>query len=88
MRDFGVDIPGGGSEDFEWWLEQNKDGYFVNLTAPGKAMLHRGNCGHMVFGEKVNLVRYRKWCSSNRRELEDRARAEGIVLKACSDCEV
>lgn len=88
MRDFRDGALGAGSAEFRAWLDTHAGGFFVNVTGRRQGRLHRGNCGHMTSrpGESVNLVKRPKWTADTRRELEERARAEGIALRPCPDC--
>jgi hypothetical protein len=85
IRVFGTNVPGSGNAEFRQWLADNPDGFFVSLKNKRSGTLHRGNCPHMIFrpGESFDLVKRPKWASSTRRDIKDRAEAEGVSLAPC-----
>ena len=90
MREFGGGLTGAGDAEFRSWLRDDTEEYFINFRNDGNVMLHRRRCPHMVFGpgDTSNLVAARKWTSPDRRELEDRARREDLVLEYCYHCDL
>ena len=84
MKEFDRKDPS-ASAAFEKWRNGNSAALFVNFKSPNNMMLHKTDCGHFVFGRDVNLVRHKKICSSDRRELEDWAKQFG-ELRNCPDC--
>lgn len=89
MRDFGDGLAHGASEEFERWMADNPNGYYVNLLSARRGLLHRGGCSHMRFAPgQANLVAHPKWTSMERGELERRASRENVELALCSDCDV
>ena len=89
MREFSNGLPNGTSAEFETWLTDNPDGYYVNRLSAKLGRLHRGKCSHMRFAPgTANLVSHPKWASSKREELEMRALRERVELALCPDCDV
>jgi hypothetical protein len=71
---------------------KHDDGFFLNCKTTTVWMLHRSTCPHPggtdvkahVWG---SLTKKRKICSTNRTELEQRAREKGVhEFQVCSDC--
>jgi hypothetical protein len=79
---------GKGSDEFWRWIQDNPEGYFVNLTAPGQGMIHLGGCCHMKFPDPgaVNFVLDEKWCAKDRERLTEYAANRQITLRECSGC--
>ena len=76
------------SKTFWRWLQENPEGFFVNIVSPRSALIHRGSCWHMHFANpaQVNFLGTEKWCGAERAELERTAEARGIALRACTSC--
>jgi hypothetical protein len=78
---------------FQRWRADNPAGFFVNCRASGGWMLHRVRCPHhgttdwQAGGEWGNLTRTRKACSTDRGQLVEWARQQGVSeIQECSDC--
>jgi hypothetical protein len=81
---------------FQRWRAHNwGDGHFLNYRSTNDVMLHRSPCPHLgdtdwAAGDHGwrSLTRKRKDCSTDRRELERRAKENATTaLKRCRDCE-
>jgi hypothetical protein len=79
---------------FQQWRRQHfEDGYFLNYKGPNNTMLHRSLCWHHGDAnwkrneEWGSLTAYKKVCSTDRGELEQWARNNGVqMLKQCQHC--
>jgi hypothetical protein len=76
---------------FYAWLESNPDGYFVNSERhpnPTYLVLHRPNCSHFTGNPALHWTKdYVKFCSSDRRDLEDWATGTvGGEVTLCTTC--
>jgi hypothetical protein len=60
---------------FYSWLQDNPKGYFINSERkpkPTYLILHRPNCSHFTGNPALHWTKdYVKFCSPNRRELEE-----------------
>jgi hypothetical protein len=64
-------------------MEENPDGYFINITGPRTGRLHRGDCPHLRGCESVSLVSKQKWTADDRRDLQAWVRKEAVELLPC-----
>jgi hypothetical protein len=76
-------------DKFEKWRDRHLRGYVVSSRSKNNAMLHRADCGHLVFSpnDNVSLTAAPKYCSTDKRELENWARENmDKKLKRCRSC--
>ena len=74
-------------DEFLKWMEDNREGFFLNDRGKEGFMLHKSGCGHMKFKEKVSLTSNKKFCSTDRRELESHAKKHSSKsLEVCRSC--
>jgi hypothetical protein len=78
------------SEEFKVWRDLHPNGFVLNRRAFSEGMLHRANCMHFLFrrDDPVILTRNRKYCSSDRSELELWAGQQRIAITRCGTCDV
>ncbi len=75
------------SANFWAWWDRNPGGYFLNCRGAKGPMLHRRGCRHFSKAEYLHdIAKRKKVCSSDQRELEERARSRGEELHKCRDC--
>lgn len=80
-------------DEYKGWKELHKsDGFVVSYRSKKDAMLHRAKCWHLTDdfgpGVAVSLTAKRKYCSTDKRELENWAREDmDKELKRCRTCE-
>ena len=74
---------------FRAWLDENPEGFYINVRKSKAPMLHRSSCGHIDAGliaSESLLTDTRKVCSQERAVLESWARSNGASLEPCSTC--
>lgn len=75
-------------KEFEHWRSLHlTEGFFLNPLGRKEVMLHRADCSHLDFGEKVSLTAKRKVCSTEKSELRTWAFQNKVRIKNCPDCE-
>ena len=80
-------LSGTADRDFDRWRYAHlNDGFFLNPQEKGQMMLHRVNCPHLEFGQKVSLTRNRKVCATSVSDLRKWASENRIRIKTCGDC--
>ncbi len=75
-----------------WKSRHGSDGYVISRRSKNDAMLHRADCSHLIDdfgpGVVVSLTAKPKYCSTDKRELENWARDNlGKALKRCKTCD-
>ena len=75
-------LSGTAHRDFERWRYAHlNDGLFLNPHDKGQMMLHRVNCPHLEFGQKVSLTSKRKVCATSVSDLRKWASEKHIGLR-------
>lgn len=76
---------------FQQWQADNPSGFYLNLKARKRAMLHRVGCGHVGGAgewnpESGDVARKAKVCHTDRKTLTDWAAENGYDVDLCADC--
>ncbi len=80
------------NDEYKSWKEHNRsDGYVISRRSRNDAMLHRADCWHLTDdfgpGVVVSLTAKPKYCSTDKRELENWAHENlDKGLKRCRTC--